>query len=249
MSINSYLKKIGITKTKLAKELELSRPTLNQYIELFENNQKIENERYNIIFNRLFEDTDAPADIFAKKLQGIKNLLDRDMKYGIARLEPKAADLVSKIHNLMIKDMENDTWNSKVYDAILILLNNYRKNELMRELACYFSDLNAGADETQFSYVDKAYYSYYFKIFSVIASEKPDFDDAAYEEFLDRMNDIKIERKRRQEERVSTIRERMQEKLLEVEAEFHDNDIEASEQDILAEVMRRLKREDYEREN
>ena len=53
-------------------------PTLNQYIELFETGKKIENERYNIIFKRLFSDRTASKELFDQKMKAVKFLLERD---------------------------------------------------------------------------------------------------------------------------------------------------------------------------
>ncbi len=54
------------------------RPTLNQYIELFETGKKIENERYNIIFKRLFSDRSVSKELFNQKMRAVKFLLERE---------------------------------------------------------------------------------------------------------------------------------------------------------------------------
>ena len=51
-NIKQYLKDIGITQKEFAERLGLSRPTLDTYIDMFEGNQTIPKERYDIIFNR-----------------------------------------------------------------------------------------------------------------------------------------------------------------------------------------------------
>lgn len=65
----------------------------------------------------------------------------------------------------MIHDVSNDEWNSKVYDAILIILTHYSNNGAIRELAEYFSDLYSNKDLSDLSAQSKAYHSYFYKCF------------------------------------------------------------------------------------
>ena len=105
MNINEYLKKIEKTKIELARDLNLSRPTLNQYIELYESGHKIENDRYDIIFNSLFSNENISRTQFDAKVDSVKLLLERDKKYEIGNLSPNAADWVARIHNSIVQDM------------------------------------------------------------------------------------------------------------------------------------------------
>ena len=50
MDIKEKLKEIGIKLSDLARELEVSRPTLNIYIDNFEKGTKIPSEKYQLIF-------------------------------------------------------------------------------------------------------------------------------------------------------------------------------------------------------
>ena len=54
MEIKKNLKALDIRISKLASELGVSRPTLDSYIECFENGHAIPNEGYQRIFEYLF---------------------------------------------------------------------------------------------------------------------------------------------------------------------------------------------------
>ncbi len=220
MNISQYLKNIGKTKSELAAELEISRPTLNLYIELYETGQKIENERYDIIFRRLFSEQTVSRDLFEKKLLSIKNLMERDRKYDIGSLEPEAADTVARIHNNMVMDMSKGDWNQKVYDALLIILSRYRDYPIMRELAGYFSDLNSDADIFELTDESKAYYAYYYKCFKEIRDNPPEFNSDLYNEFVSRKEQLKAEREKRNKARDEKVHKRLDSVIKDVIQDF-----------------------------
>ncbi len=242
MNINFFLKSINKTKIELAKELGLSRPTLDQYIYLFEQGRKIENERYNIIFKRLFSNEEISKEEFEYQLNFVKRLLERDKKYGIVDLDTESADLISRIHNNMIKDMEAGNWDRKVYDAILILLSNYRDNILMKELASYFSDLNSDSDLSNISNLTKAYYSYYYSFFKNIVHNHPVYNEEEYTLFINRKQELAEKKRKRKMEKKRNVNNTIKNILNEIEIDCQKAGVDASEDEIMSEVIRRLKR-------
>ena len=66
--IKQYLKDVGITQKEFAERIGLSRPTLDTYIEMFEQGQTIPKERYDIIFKRLFGSDNDSIEEFAENL-------------------------------------------------------------------------------------------------------------------------------------------------------------------------------------
>lgn len=240
MNINQYLKSIGVTKSELAEEIGLSRPTLNQYIKLFEIGETIENERYDIIFKRLFSDRQANKELFEKKMDGVKFLLERDKKYDIGSLRPEAADIIALIHNNMVQDMSKDDWDKKVYNAISIFLMGYRTNRAIRELAGYFSDLNLDSDLSELSEQSKAFYGYFYKCFNKYIDEIPEFDKEAYEAFVNRRKEILNIREERNNKISKNVKLIIDKVIKEVENEYRENGKEATEDEIMMEVIRRI---------
>ena len=241
MNIAQYLKDLGKTKTELADELGLSRPTLNQYIELFESGKHIDNERYDIIFNRLFSDGIVNRELFDRKIESIKILLERDRKYDIGLLNPEAADLVAKIHNIMVNDLSTNDWDRKVYDTIIIFLSRYKEDIFFRNLSGYFSDLNSDSDISDISDLTKAYYSYFYQCFRYLVSEQPVYRPEEYNLFLERRARLIQDKAARNAQKTEKIKEKINSTLKEVEKEFLENGIEASENDIVSELLRRIR--------
>lgn len=241
MNIKDYLKKIEITKVDLAKSLNISRPTLDQYIELFEKGQKIENDRYEIIFNRLFSDDNMAREQFDLQLDSVKFLLERDKRYDIGKLKPGDADIVATIHNCLVNDMSNDQSNRKVYNTILILLRKYHSDIIMRELCGFFSDLNSDTDISELDLESKAYYSYFYNFFSKIINKTPNFDEKKYDEFLNRRIEISTEKKKDSETKTKHLEDKLKKILEQVEIKFKNKGIDASEDEMVNEVIRMIK--------
>ncbi len=241
MDINEFLKRINKTKTELAPELGISRPTLNQYIELYEKGNDIENDRYNIIFQRLFSNPNMDREGFDRQLESIKYLLERDKRYDIGALDPGAADIVADVHDRMISDMSGGEWEKKVYDGILIVLSQYRIQPIMRELMGYFSDLNSDVNLDDIQDDSKAYYSYYYRVFREIVNTPPAYSDEEYKAFLKRREEISRERILRSNKKTESIRKKIDEILREVEDDYQKKGIDANETEVLSEMIRRIK--------
>ena len=54
INVKNQLKNLGITLAEFADKLQISRPTLDSYIQIFESGDKIPKEKYQTIFNKLF---------------------------------------------------------------------------------------------------------------------------------------------------------------------------------------------------
>jgi len=240
MNISQYLKSVGVTKTELALEIGLSRPTLNQYIRLFEMGQAIDNERYDIIFKRLFSERQESKDLFEKNLEAVKYLLERDRKYDIGNLKPEAADTVAQIHNYMVRDMSRDNWDEKVYDTISLVLTSYRNNVVFRELASYFADLNMDTDLQELSETAKAYHAYFYKCFREILEKPPKYDEEAYEAFVIRKKEILKDREESNNRTAKKVKMMLDKAIKELEAEYQEKGIEATEDVLMTEVIRKI---------
>ena len=88
------LKEYDCTLSEFANALFLSRPTLNSYIHLYENNQKIPDKKYQILFDRMFskkiekEDKIYVTDIYDNKVVYVV--------YDIYKVFPKEVECLSQ---------------------------------------------------------------------------------------------------------------------------------------------------------
>ena len=139
--------------------------------------------------------------------------------------------------------MSKELWNNKVYDTIIKFIYSYRTNVIIRELAEYFSDLNSDSDLSDLTVESKAYYAYFYKCFHEIIDKTPDFDEKEYELFLKRRAENINDRKRLSDSITKNIQVRMQKILEEVELEFKQKGVDASEEEMMSEVVRLMKRQ------
>lgn len=80
MDIKRYLKKIEVTQTELARQLHLSRPTLDSYITQYENTGSLPKEKFKIIFDELFGGTELTKQDFMRSLLDFAELISQDRK-------------------------------------------------------------------------------------------------------------------------------------------------------------------------
>lgn len=240
-NIKQYLKDVGITQKEFAERIGLSRPTLDTYIEMFESGQTIPKERYDIIFKRLFDYDNCSAEEFDKNLQQVENLLSRDQKYGTSDLEPEAADYVSLIVRNMNKDLRITGWNKDVYTFINILISNYRKNEIFKQLVEYFIYLNDIRCVETIKENQIPYFANIFRAFHSLTENPSVYDEQDYQNFLKRCLEIHERKKKITNERKNNLKERIQNMIVEYEKKGinlnEEEIIEAIKEQIIHEKM------------
>lgn len=171
MNIKKQIKNYDITLSTLADNLFISRPTLNSYIYLYENNKKIPSRRYQIIFDKLFSKEKTIKE-FYDILKRYNKLLAKDEILEITELSPEYSDLISAV----VKDMRNDLLkeapNGNIYAFIRMIINHYRKLDTFVDLSNYFLTLNGISDYNQFSNEEKKRILLYYDFFTKIKSKK-----------------------------------------------------------------------------
>lgn len=236
MDIKEYLKKVGISKQEFANEIRLSRPTLDSYIDIYEKGETISKDRYQIIFTNLFE-KELDAEIFRKKLDSLKRLLDRDERLGTDKLEAKAADVVSRINNRMLDDMSKEDWNISVYIFIDMLIKNYRNNEIFEKLSEYFVYLNRTKLEDDILDEQIPYFAQFYKAFSSLRDNPTLYDDEDFCDFMNRREQLIIDRENENKKKEENIKDLVGEAIKKIE----DSGNEVTETEILNVILDKLK--------
>lgn len=137
VDVRKILQKNGITLFSFAELLNISRPTLNSYIRAFESGSCIPNEKYQIIFEELFN-YNLSEDEFYKKLDKYHNLVRRDKAMGVLELEADATDLFTSVMDNIKKDFCSDDYDENIYIFINMLTSSYRTEEIFLHLSKYF---------------------------------------------------------------------------------------------------------------
>lgn len=238
-NIKQYLSDVGISQKELAERIGLSRPTLNTYIELFESGKTIPKERYNIIFDRLFDNENCSAETFFKNLSQVEKLIARDQKYGISDLKPEEADLVSLIIRNMNRDLKIEGYDKDVYVFINMLLLNYRKNEIFKQLVEYFIYLNDIRDIDTIEESQIPYFANIYKAFHSLTINPCVYEEQDYQDFIKRCSEVQEENKKWATERENNLKRRIRNMI----AEYEKKGVILNEEEIIEELTNQVAKE------
>lgn len=165
MNIKLTLKKYGITLTDFARAIFISRPTLNIYIEEFEDKGTLPDERYSILFNKLFKEAKNKEE-FESYMHSYNNLLAKEKILNTYDLPPEKSDMISLIIEAMRRDLKNEESNENIYKFILFIISSYTSLTIFEELANYFLSLNSVID---FNELNKDQQDKVIRIYSLIS--------------------------------------------------------------------------------
>lgn len=185
MEIKRQLKTLDVKISRLAQELGISRPTLDTYIEYYENGQTIPNERYRKIFEYLFADGTVSTIEFAKRFDYVKRtLLNSNGSDGKQSKEQAIRDNLS--------DFAYSTDSQRELLEFINLLINNSKVELVQAITEYFNYVNGlkayypvGIEEK-----NKALFSQLYKIFADYKADIIQLNEESYSGFVEKSNRI-----------------------------------------------------------
>lgn len=163
--IKSTLKNIGITLAEFAKKLDISRPTLDSYIEMYELDKSLPKEKYQIIFDKLFTSAILDKESFMKNLDDLHYLIERDKMLGTFELDCNKTDLITSVIDEMKQDMYMDDCDINLYIFINMLIRSYKNNSVFKNLVKYFLVLNGRIPLQDMTLEDEKYFSNYFRVF------------------------------------------------------------------------------------
>lgn len=198
MGIKNQLKKYNISQSLLAKQLFISRPTLNTYINLYENNKKIPSRKYQLIFDKLFFEEKTPKE-FHEALHGCNGLLAKDEILEITDLSPEHSDLISNIIEDIKNDLSSGISDNVIYLFIRFIINYHKKINALGSVAKYFLTLNGYLEYGDLSEYDKMQTLYYYDFYSKLKSQGIQIDSYQVEkDFIKRIKEIQTENHNRE---------------------------------------------------
>lgn len=189
INVKNQLKNLGITLAEFADKLQISRPTLDSYIQIFESGDKIPKEKYQTIFNKLFGKEINDKDKFFSTLAKYQRLIERDRVLGTSELNPKRTDVMNSVIREMKKDMVLDDCNEDIYRFINMLIRSYRNEPMFEKMVNYFLVLN-GQKEVDFIKDNKVYLSNFCKVFYGIKNNMLEIDEEYLDIFYKRRDEI-----------------------------------------------------------
>lgn len=189
MEIKKNLKSLDIKISKLATELGVSRPTLDSYIENYENGQQIPNEGYQKIFEYLFSGERINSIEFAQRYDYVKRVMLSDAKRG-AEL-----NLHNKRENAVLKNiidiLDSGTLEEPLIEFINLFINNKDK-ELVKSIYNYFNITNGFIDLSTLDLDEKnkAFYSQLSKLFNDYQNNNVELLPNYYEQIAEKNKQI-----------------------------------------------------------
>jgi len=185
MEIKKNLKSLDIKISKLATELGVSRPTLDAYIEYYENGQQIPNEGYQKIFEYLFSGEEINSVEFAQRYDYVKRVMLADAKTG-AELS-----LQAKRENAVVKNivdiLDSGTLEEPLVEFINLFINNKDK-DLVKAIYYYFNFTNGFIDLSNVDVEEKnkALFSQLSKLFNDYQNDSIELLPDYYEQIVDK---------------------------------------------------------------
>ena len=185
MEIKRQLKNLDVKISRLAQELRISRPTLDTYIEYYENGQQIPNERYREIFDYLFAAETESTIEFAKRFDYVKRTFLQSDRLDMQQSKEQA------IRN-NLSNFAYDTDSQKELLEFINLLINNSKVDLVQAISEYFNYVNGIKRYESVSVEDKnkALFSQLYKIFTDYKADNIQLNEEFYSGFIEKSNRI-----------------------------------------------------------
>ena len=190
MDIKKNLKDFDVKISKMALDLGVSRPTLDSYIESFENGKEIPNEAIQAIFEFLFSREISSSVEFAQKYDYVKRVMLKNAKEMTAsQKELEKRNL--KIQNIVKVINEDDTTNEMINFINLVVTN--KDNELVKNLGYYFNYSNGllKIDTNVLSNKQLGLYSNLSKVFSLYQNDSIEVDEFYLKELIDKNEKVR----------------------------------------------------------
>lgn len=212
MKIKDFLKRYKLTLKEFAELLELSRPTLNSYIEQYEIDGKIQNNYYNNIFKEIFSQDWKEKEEIVEKINSLKALTSKkesvEEEYCLENIE-----LINSIKEKMYRDMKGKKEVLPLYKFINSVLYNYNTDEGLTGYIDYNLYLNGLKDIKNISEKEKTLVSEIFPVMRKHIKNELQFNPEGYASFLERIEEIKRFRKLESERIEREFREKIREEL------------------------------------
>lgn len=185
MEIKKNLKALDVKISKMAADLGISRPTLDTYIDYYENGQQIPNEGYQKIFEYLFSSSDMNSIEFAQKYDYVKRVMLKDAKSGAERSMAEQREV--KILNDLRLFIDSESASKPIIEFFNLFATN-KDNDLVKAIYLYFNYTNGFEDIllNEVSDKDKALYSNLAKLFEEYKTDNIQLFEDYYQQVVDK---------------------------------------------------------------
>ena len=210
MKIKDILKENNVKLIELSNILDISRPTLNSYIDEFERDGKISNKEYNAFFKKILEKSYKNRE---ELLGDINELRETLVNKKFSDLLPENLILLQNIYDKIYEDMKGKDKVIPIYKFIDSAINNYGEDKTLSGYINYTLYLNGLKEIKEITVDDKILVSNIFPIMKKYEKSQLKMNDEGLREFYDRVNEIKKVREERYQKFEKTLKEKLMKEL------------------------------------
>ena len=242
MGVYDILKNNNIPKIVFAKDFDLSRPTLDEYIDLFDSGKKIQKEKYSVVFNSLFENNLSPHE-FKKRYVNLKRIYNRDILLHLESLDTHNTDCITQIVEELRESVDCDTQKSELLPFVYYIVTSYRTDRLCKALLSYFNELN-GVTSKELSEFEKSYFGSLFDINCKFLDDPCSLDSSNYNRFVKKKQIIEASKRKKTIEIRNEINEVIDKYVNEIVASSRDDE---DKHLIIERVIKKMNSEDFDK--
>lgn len=210
MKIKDILKENNVKLVELSNALNISRPTLNLYIDEFEREGKILNKEYDSFFKKILEKGYKSREELLEDINEFKKKLD-NKKFN--DFLPENLDILQSIYNKIYNDMKGKNKVIAIYKFMDSAINNYGEDKALSGYINYTLYLNGLKDIKEMKDYEKALVSKLFPIMKKYEEFDLEVDSSGLKEFYIRVEEIKENREKRYQKFEKELKEKLMKEL------------------------------------
>lgn len=206
MKIKNILKENNVKLMELSSILNISRPTLNSYIDEFEKEGKISNKEYDSFFKKILKKTYTCREELFGDINEFKEFL---IKKKYRDFLPENLNLLQSIYNKIYKDMKGKNEVVAIYKFIESAINNYGEDKALSGYINYTLYLNGLKEIKEMTVEDEVLVSNIFPIMKKYEKSQLEMNNEGLEVFYNRVEEIKKNREERYKKFEKILKEKV----------------------------------------
>lgn len=221
MKIKNILKENNVKLIELSNILDISRPTLNSYIDEFEREGKISNKEYDSFFKKISKKNYESKEELLGDINEFRELL---VNKKFSDLLPENLRLLKNIYDKIYEDMKGKDKVVPIYKFIDSAINNYEEDKTLSGYINYTLYLNGLKEIKEITTDDKILVSNIFPIMKKYERSQLKMNDEGLKEFYNRVDEIKKIREERYQKFEKALKEKLM-KELSIKDELNKEDL------------------------
>ena len=221
MKIKDILKENNVKLIELSNILDISRPTLNSYIDEFEREGKISNKEYDSFLKKISKKNYESKEELLGDINEFRELL---VNKKFSDLLPENLRLLKNIYDKIYEDMKGKDKVVPIYKFIDSAINNYGEDKALSGYINYTLYLNGLKEIKEITTDDKILVSNIFPIMKKYERSQLKMNDEGLKEFYNRVDEIKKIREERYQKFEKALKEKLM-KELSIKDELNKEDL------------------------